>query len=44
LTAAITAAPRKADELLAYIKGDLDAYTMGGQEQDDVTLQVMTKD
>jgi phosphoserine phosphatase RsbU/P len=44
LTAAITAAPRKASELLAYLEVDLNAFTEGALQQDDVTFMVLTKD
>lgn len=44
LTAAITAAPRTAGELLAHIEADLNAFTEGAPQQDDVTLLVLTKD
>jgi serine phosphatase RsbU (regulator of sigma subunit) len=44
LTAAITAAPQKASELLAYLEVDLNAFTEGALQQDDVTFLVLTKD
>ena len=44
LTAAITTAPRKAGELLAHVEADLNAFTEGTPQQDDVTLLVLTKD
>jgi sigma-B regulation protein RsbU (phosphoserine phosphatase) len=44
LTAAITAAPGKAGELLAYVEADLNAFTGGAPPQDDVTFLVVTKD
>jgi serine phosphatase RsbU (regulator of sigma subunit) len=44
LTAVISAAPRKADELLTYIEADLNAFTEGGPQQDDVTILVLTKE
>jgi serine phosphatase RsbU (regulator of sigma subunit) len=44
LTAAITAAPRKAGELLAHIEADLNAFTEGTPQQDDVTFLVLTTD
>jgi sigma-B regulation protein RsbU (phosphoserine phosphatase) len=44
LTAVISTAPRKADELLTYIEADLNAFTEGAPQQDDVTFLVLTKD
>lgn len=44
LTAAISAAPRKASEILANIEADLNAFTTGAPLQDDVTFLVLTKD
>ena len=44
LTAVISTAPRKADELLTFIEADLNAFTKGAPQQDDVTLLVLTKD
>jgi serine phosphatase RsbU (regulator of sigma subunit) len=44
LTAAIAAAPRKADELLAHLEADLNAFTEGAPQQDDVTFLILTKD
>ena len=44
LTAAIAAAPRKADELLAHVEADLNAFTEGAPQQDDVTFLVLSKD
>lgn len=44
LTAAIAAAPRKAGELLAHVEADLNAFTEGAPQQDDVTFLVLTKD
>ena len=44
LTAAIAAAPRKAGELLAQVEADLDVFTGGAPQQDDVTILVLTKD
>jgi len=44
LTAAIAAAPRKADELLAHVEADLNAFTEGAPQQDDVTFLVLVKD
>lgn len=44
LTAAIAAAPRKAGELLAQVEADLNAFTEGAPQQDDVTFLVLTKD
>jgi serine phosphatase RsbU (regulator of sigma subunit) len=44
LTAAIAAAPRKAGELLAHVEADLNAFTEGAPQQDDITFLVLTKD
>ena len=44
LTAAIAAAPRKAGELLAQVEADLNAFTEGTPQQDDVTFLVLTRD
>ena len=44
LTAAVTAAPRQADELLAHVEADLNAFTKGAAQQDDVTFLVLTRD
>jgi serine phosphatase RsbU (regulator of sigma subunit) len=44
LSAVITAAPRKADELLEHIEADFNAFTEGAPPQDDVTLLVLTRD
>jgi serine phosphatase RsbU (regulator of sigma subunit) len=44
LTAAITAAPRKVGELLAYVEADLNAFIEGAPLQDDITWLVLTKD
>ncbi|HEY6041573.1 MAG TPA: MASE1 domain-containing protein [Anaerolineae bacterium] len=44
LTAAITAAPRKASELLAHVEADLNAFTEGAPQHDDITFFVLTKD
>jgi serine phosphatase RsbU (regulator of sigma subunit) len=44
LTAAITAAPGKADELLAHVEADLNAFAEGTPQQDDVTFLILTKD
>jgi serine phosphatase RsbU (regulator of sigma subunit) len=44
LTAAIVAAPRKAGELLAHLEADLNAFTEGAPQHDDVTFLVLTKD
>ncbi len=44
LTAAIAAAPRKAGELLAHVEADLNAFTEGAPQQDDVTFLVLVKD
>ena len=44
LTAAIAAAPRKAGELLAHVEADLNTFTEGAPQQDDVTFLVLTKD
>ncbi|HLE52042.1 MAG TPA: SpoIIE family protein phosphatase [Anaerolineales bacterium] len=44
LTTAIAAAPRKAGELLAHVEADLNAFTEGTPQQDDVTFLVLTRD
>jgi serine phosphatase RsbU (regulator of sigma subunit) len=44
LVATVTAAPRKAGELLACIEADLNAFTEGAPQQDDITLMVLTRD
>jgi len=44
LTAAISTAPRKAGELLAHVEADLNAFTEGAPQQDDVTFFVLTRD
>ena len=44
LTAAVAAAPGKAGDLLAHVEADLDAFTEGAPQQDDVTFLVLTKD
>jgi hypothetical protein len=44
LTAAIATAPHKAGELLAHLEADLNAFTEGAPQQDDVTWFVFTKD
>lgn len=44
LVTAISVAPRKASELLAYIEADLNAFTKGAADQDDVTFLVLAKD
>ena len=44
LTAAISTAPRKAGELLAHVEADLNAFTEGAPQLDDVTFFVLTKD
>ncbi len=44
LVAAITAAPRQAEELLAYIEADLNNFTKDTELQDDVTFLVMTRE
>jgi len=44
LTAAIDAAPPKAGEILAHIEADLNAFTDGAPQQDDVTFLLLTKD
>ena len=44
LTAAITAAPRKAGEILTHIEADLKTFTKDAPQQDDVTVLVFTKD
>jgi phosphoserine phosphatase RsbU/P len=44
LTTGIKTAPWKASELLMHIEGDLNTFTNGLPQQDDVTLFVLTKD
>jgi serine phosphatase RsbU (regulator of sigma subunit) len=44
LTAAITAAPHKAGELLAHVEADLNAFIEDTPQQDDVTFLVLTAD
>ena len=44
LTAAIAAAPRRAGELLAQVEADLNVFTEGAPQHDDVTILVLTKD
>ena len=44
LTAAIAAAPGKAGELLAHVEADLNAFTEGTPQQDDITFLILTKD
>jgi phosphoserine phosphatase RsbU/P len=44
LTAAITAAPRQAGELLAHVEADLNAFIEDTPQQDDVTILVLTAD
>jgi serine phosphatase RsbU (regulator of sigma subunit) len=44
LTASITNAPREADEILAHVEADLNAFTEEAPQQDDVTFLVLTKD
>ncbi len=44
LAGAVAAAPQKADEILAYLEADLEAFTNGAPRQDDVTLLVLTAD
>jgi sigma-B regulation protein RsbU (phosphoserine phosphatase) len=44
LTAAVADGPRKARELLAHIEADLNAFTQGALQSDDVTLFILTKD
>jgi serine phosphatase RsbU (regulator of sigma subunit) len=44
LTAAISGGPGEADKLLAHVEADLNAFTGGAAQQDDVTLLVVSKD
>jgi serine phosphatase RsbU (regulator of sigma subunit) len=44
LTTAITAAPREAGELLAYIEADLNAFTEDAPQLDDVTFLVLIRE
>ena len=44
LTAAIAAAPQKADEILAHIEADLNTFAEDEPQQDDVTFLVLTRD
>jgi sigma-B regulation protein RsbU (phosphoserine phosphatase) len=44
LSAAISAAPRKPEETLAYIESNLNDFTEGAPLQDDVTILVIIKD
>jgi serine phosphatase RsbU (regulator of sigma subunit) len=44
LTATIAAAPPKAGELLAHVEADLNTFTEGAPQQDDVTLLVLTRE
>ncbi len=44
LTAALNAAPAEASELLAHLEADLNAFTDGAPQHDDVTWFVLTKD
>jgi sigma-B regulation protein RsbU (phosphoserine phosphatase) len=44
LTAALAAAPREAGELLTHLETDLDAFTEGTPQQDDVTWLVLTRE
>ena len=44
LIAAIAAAPQNAGELLAHVEADLNAFTEGAPQSDDVALLVLTKD
>jgi len=44
LTAVVTAAPRKAGELLAHLEADFNTFAEGLAQQDDVTFLVLTKD
>jgi serine phosphatase RsbU (regulator of sigma subunit) len=44
LTTAINTAPCKASELITSIEADLNTFTQGAPQQDDVTLFVLTKD
>lgn len=44
LITAINTAPRQASELLTHVEADLNTFTRGAPQQDDVTLFVLTKD
>lgn len=44
LTSAIRTAPRKAGELLRQLETELESYTKGAPQQDDVTFLVLTRD
>jgi serine phosphatase RsbU (regulator of sigma subunit) len=44
LAAAVTAAPRKASELLAHIEADLDAFGADVPQQDDIAFLVLSTD
>jgi serine phosphatase RsbU (regulator of sigma subunit) len=44
LSAALSAAPHKADELLSFVEADLNDFTEGAPLQDDVTLLVIVKE
>jgi sigma-B regulation protein RsbU (phosphoserine phosphatase) len=44
LSAALTGAPREASELLAHLEADLNDFTEGALQEDDVTFLVLTKD
>ena len=44
LTAAVTAAPGNAGELLAHLEADLSGFTRGASQADDVAFLVLTRD
>jgi serine phosphatase RsbU (regulator of sigma subunit) len=44
LSAAITAAPRKGDALLAHVEADVNAFAAGAAQRDDITLLVLARD
>lgn len=44
LAASVRAAPCRAGDLLGHVKADLEAFTNGAPQQDDVTLLVLTRD
>jgi serine phosphatase RsbU (regulator of sigma subunit) len=43
LTASLAGAPGTAGELLAKLEADLDAFTEGAPQQDDVTMLILTR-
>jgi len=44
LTASITNAPRKANDILAHVEADLKTFIEDAPQQDDITFLVLTKD